>query len=322
MAGVGVCLGVLVASAVLAPAAAWACEEHDPDERERVAGLAGDSVSIDIPNTLEGAEWLVRIEDAHDELAKGRDEDAETGTEAEFEVPDLGEEAQRVDLVVAVAHEADGAGWSYELELEYGGRPAAEPPKQAEPEPAPTPKPDEGPPPPAQPAPDRSSDAKPAPAPASSAPPPPPPPPAPATPAQRVATAPPAVSPSSPVVGAGGKTPAPVGALLEGLTEVGAGIPAAVGSDAAPRDGTRARSRARRRTRRPEPQALPGAPARPRPHGPATEGGVRLPDVDLPGLGSGLAWSVIGGGGLAFALAGLGVAGLGRHRRRRGLLGP
>jgi hypothetical protein len=310
---------------VLAPATAWACDEHDPDERERVAGRAGQTVSVDIPNTLEGAEWAIRLKDADDDddpLAHGRDEDAEVGVEAEFDVPDLGEDEREVDLVVAVTHEADGADWSYEVQLDYGGRPAPEPPKQAEPEPEPTPqpKPDEPPPPP-QPEPDRSADAKPAPAPASSAPPPPPPPPAPATPAQRAVPVTPAGSPAGHALLTGGKTPSPVGGLLDAVTAVGTGIPAAVAETGPARRTTsaRSRSRARHRTRRPEPQALPGAPARPRRHEAPAEGGIRLPEVDLPGFGSGLAWSLIGGGSLAFALAGLGVAGLGRHRRRRGL---
>ena len=121
---------------LLAPATAWACEEHDPDGRERVTGRAGQTVSVDIPNTLEGAEWAIRLKDADDDddpLAEGEDESAEHGVDAEFEVPDLGEDEREVELVVAVTHEADGADWSYELELEYGGRPAPEPPKQAEP---------------------------------------------------------------------------------------------------------------------------------------------------------------------------------------------
>jgi hypothetical protein len=319
-------LGVLAASMVLAPAAAWACEEHDPEERERVAGRAGQTISVDIPNTLEGAEWAIRLKDADDDddpLAKGEDESAEDGVEAEFEVPDLGADERDVRLEVAVTHEADGADWSYELELEYGGRPAPEPPKQAEPEPTPQPRPDERPPPAPQPEPDRSSDAKPAPAPASAAPPPPPPPPAPATPAQRALPGTPAAS----LLSSGGKTPSSVGDLLDGITAVGTGIPAAVAAAAAgpaPRAASRgSRSRARQTSRRPVPQALPGEPARPRPHEAPAEGGIRLPDVDLPGVGSGLAWTLIGGGSLAFALAGLGVAGLGRHRRQRrgGLVG-
>lgn len=321
MAGIRVGLGVLVASMVLAPASAWACEEHDPEERERVSGLAGESVSLDIPNTLEGAEWSIGIEDG-DELAKGQDESADEGTEAEFDVPDLGEDEGEVDLVVAVTHEADGADWSYEVELEYGGRPAPEPPKQAEPEPGPPPAPEEQPPPP-QPAPERSTDT--APAPASTGTPPPPPPPAPATPAQRSVPATPPASPVGTALLPGGKTPPPVLDLPDGTRAVVSGAPAPVSEAASPRPGTDSRSpsRSRRRTRRPEPQALPGTPARPRPHVAAGEGGIRLPEVELPGFGSGLAWSLIAGGGLAFAVAGLGVAGLGRHRRRRGaLLGP
>ena len=320
MAGVRAGLGVLVASLVLAPATAWACEEHDPDERETVAGLAGDSVSIDIPNTLEGAEWSIGFEDG-DELAQGEDERADEGTEAEFDVPDLGEEEREVDVVVAVTHEADGADWSYEVELEYGGRPAPEPAKQAEPEPAPQPEPEEQPPPP-QPAPDRSSDSAPAPASSGSAPPPPPP--TPATPAQRSAPGVPSPSPVGAALLPGGKTPSPVVEVLDGATAVGTGSPEAAVQAASPRQATdaRSRSRARRRTRRPVPQALPGTPARPRPVEAPDEGGIRLPEVELPGFGSGLAWSLIAGGGLAFALAGLGVAGLGRHRRQRRLLGP
>jgi hypothetical protein len=47
---------------------------------------------------------------------------------------------------------------------------------------------------------------------------------------------------------------------------------------------------------------------------------VRLPDVDLPGFGAGLAWTVIVVGALSFAAMGLALGGIARHRRRRRLV--
>ncbi|MEX2194956.1 MAG: hypothetical protein WD844_06695 [Thermoleophilaceae bacterium] len=326
MAGIRAGLGVFVAAIALTPAAAWACEEHDPDERERVAGRAGQTLTVEIPNTLAGAEWVIRTagdedDEDGDELAKGEDEAAPEGVEAEFEVPDLGEDQKSVELVVEVTHEADGADWSYELELDYRGRPAPEPPKEPKPEPEPDPEPTpepkaDKPPPPS--APDRSSDAQPAPAPAAAKPPPPPPPPAPVVPVERAAPPPP---PPAALLLTGGKAPPAVSDLLDGVAAVGTAIPdvLAGASPAQPATEQRSRRRSRRRSEKPEPQAFAPARRRRPPAAPAEEGGIRLPQVDLPGFGSGLAWSLIGGGTLAFALAGLGVAGLGRHRRRRGL---
>lgn len=309
-------MGVLVAALALTPAAAWACDQpEEPEERPSVTGRAGEDVTLDIPNTLEGAEWVIRFDrEDGDVLARGEDEDEDEGTEAEFEVPDLGADERRVGLLVSVVHEADEADWSYELDLEYRGRPAADPPREAEPEPEPprpAPRPDP---------PDRSASAEPAPAPAAASPPPPPPPPkpaAPAAPAPALAMPAPVIPAPTPAPPAGGAHVPGFTALLDGISATGEAIPAVVASE--PRAAKRPpRRHARRRSDRPEPTFF-AAPARPRRHEPAEEGGVRLPEVSVPGFGAGLAWSLILGGGAAFALAGLGLGAMARMRRRRRL---
>ena len=300
--------------------AAYACDEPSkPDERERVVGEAGGKVAFDVPNTLEGARWELRIEDG-DELADGVDEDAEEeGVTVGFEVPDLGEHRRKVDLVVDVTHEADNAEWSYEVALDYRGRPEPEPEPAEEPEqeqPAPPAEPPREDPPPADPAPQAG--------------------PAPETGSQAAAgAAPPAAAPAPPAAPpaapAGGAPPMP---SADPIPMIPAGSPSApapedsppavlgvaTAPEAAPAPPARRASRgARRRHVVPRPSDPPPAEPRQPPPADPPEGGIRLPDVDVPGFGDGLAWTLIAVGALSFAGFGLALGGVARHRRRRGL---
>lgn len=304
---------MVAAALAFAPAAAACDEPSKSGERERVSGEAGGKVDVDVPNTLEGARWELRIDDG-DELADGIDEDPEEeGVTVRFEVPDLGEEPGEVDLVVDVTHEADGADWSYEVALDYRGRPAPEPAEEPEPQPqqpAPPPEPPrQEPPPPESP---RQADSQAAPA--SASPPPPPALPAAAPAEQRQASSPPDrlfMTPGASASAPPAAAPAP--------TTVGLATPPA----AAPAPATPAERVARSdRRRHVVPRPAEPAPAEPRQPPPADppEGGVRLPDVDLPGFGAGLAWTVIAVGALSFAAMGLALGGIARHRRRRRLV--
>lgn len=308
-------IGTVVAALAFVPAVS-ACEEPSKaGERERVAGEAGGKVDLDVPNTLEGARWELRIEDG-DELADGIDEDPEEeGVTVRFEVPDLGVEPGEVDLVIDVTHEADGADWSYEVALDYRGRPAPEPVEEPEPQPqsqqpAPPPEPPRQEPPP--PEPQRQADSQAAPASVSPPPPPAPPAAAPAEPLQASS------SPDRLQMTPGASASAPPAAAPVPTTVGLATPPAAAPAPAAPAE--RAARSARRRHVVPRP-AEP-APAEPRqpPPADAPEGGVRLPDVHLPGFGAGLAWTVIVVGALSFAAMGLALGGIARHRRRRRLV--
>ena len=295
---------------VLVPGAS-ACEEPSKErDRERVTGEAGGKVAVDVPNTLEGALWEVRIEDG-DEFAHGIDEDPEEGVTAGFEVPDLGEEAREIELLIAVTHEADEARWTYEVELDYRGRPEPEPAEEPAPQPAPEPDPPAEEPAPqpeeTQPEPQREADSQVAPAIASTPAPP----------------APPAAAPAEPMrepdrllltPGAADSAPAePESAATTGLAS---SQPAAV--PAPPVAAERAARRSRRRGARVVPSPPDPSPVdSPRPPRDAPdEGGIRLPDIDVPGFGAGLAWEVIAGGALSFACAGLLLAGVARRRRR------
>jgi hypothetical protein len=312
-------MAVVVMALALAPVASACDEPERADDPETVAGEAGAKLTFDVPGTLEGARWSVRIRGDDDELAHGVDEDSEEeGVTVAFEVPDFGEGAREVELAVEVEHETDGADWAYELRLDYRGRPEPEPEPEPEPQPEPEPRSEEPVPEPApepdppaeEPAPqepDRSDDAQAAPASAAA---PPPPPPA-AAPADPVSPAPPADRLQMTATSRQGSAPV---AAPEPTTTGLAGPPVAAEARAA--GDPRRRRGASRRHRRPVPTADPAPAPQQRAPEAAEEGGIRLPDVQIPGFGTGLAWEVIAGGALSFACAGLLLAAVARRRRR------
>lgn len=312
----------MAAMAALAPSA-WACEEPDRSrEPQRLEGAAGDTVRLEIPNTLEGAHWLVRVDGRDgEELARGTDEDAERGVRAELELPDLGEDARVVELVVAVTHEADAADWSYGIELDYRGRAAAEPATGGSEQPAAAPSAEE-PAPPAEPAPSPApsqAEARGAPEPAQPAP-------APAGPATVAPVAAPlaAARPGPPLKGRAAP-PLVRGASISAATvSMPAGSTSAtlrlepLGAAAPAERRALRRGAARRRSAGGGVHPTAGAP-RQRPAAERSQGGIRLPRVHVPGFGAGIAWGLIAAGGLSFAGAGLALGGLARRRRHERL---
>jgi hypothetical protein len=101
-------------------APAIACEEPSKPPEARSAG-PGDEVPYEVPNTLEGARYTLTLDE--EQLAGGTDPGGKAGISGSFTMPDLGGDARRVAVRIAVAHAEDEARWSTEMPLDYKPKP-------------------------------------------------------------------------------------------------------------------------------------------------------------------------------------------------------
>jgi hypothetical protein len=287
LAGIRAGIAAFAAAWLIVPASAWACDEPhgSPDP---VAAAPGDEVEFVIPTTHRGASYELSIEGRDEAVARGEDETDEPGTSGEFTVPDLGTEARRVDVVVHVTHEADGADWRWKMPLDYRGSDEAQPPPEAQPSATPAPP-------------------RPAPAPAAR--------PRSAPPTVPIPSAAPTLLPPPPAPVSDEDRPS-VGAVLDAVLP-GLGDRGERRRRATPGDRGKARRRARRARRRANRVEVgrDPTPARGRDVEPPRDTRADLSDDRFAGFGYSVAWKLLAGVAAAGLLVPLLLGALARRRR-------
>ena len=114
--------GAVLLALVAAPA--QACDEPRGSS-PAVSAKPGAEVAYEVPNTLEGALYTLTAEGRT--LASGGDPGGEKGVSGSFTMPDLGGDARRIEVRVAVEHAEDGAAWSTSMPVDYEPQAVARP---------------------------------------------------------------------------------------------------------------------------------------------------------------------------------------------------